>query len=123
MRKTLIFLLSSCVLCANSLQMPPSIPSITQKTQAKNNPCDMIPPMLQMMPPPLQEAVDRCQTESNIPKKEKVLSFLKDKKINYETVTIKPMDGFVKLYMIDLGNATKIYCNEKMQCFEPKRVK
>jgi len=121
MRYIIFFTLFSSLLYANALPMPPAILSIDvkeEKKESKQSVCDTIPPMLQMLPPPLQQAVDACQSETSMPTKEKVENYLDSKNIQFKKISIEPMEGFVKLYEIDLGNDKKLYCNEKMQCFE-----
>ena len=130
MKKTILILSTATLLFAQNVQMPPMMPPMipsvksdkqnnikskdTKKEIKKAGACDMIPPMLHLLPPPLQEALDKCQIEKFFPKEEAVKKYLNNKKIKYEKLTITPVKDFIRVYKIDLGNKNFLYCNGMM---------
>jgi hypothetical protein len=128
MKKLFFILTISSFMVASAIDMPPSIPMLQTSQQksdtnetSKVNSCDMIPPMLHMLPPPLQGELDNCVNTKNQPTIQMVTEYLQKNKMKYKTLTIKPASDFVRLYEIDLGNKKIIYCNEKVtKCFEVK---
>lgn len=121
MKKTLLLLVSSTYLLANSLQMPPAMPMLNtdvkketkNQVQATDN-CASIPPMLHLLPPPLQESLDKCIIDKYTPSEKKVKDYLDKNKIKYKDIKITPAKDFIRVYKIDLGNNEAIYCNDKM---------
>jgi len=128
MKKLFFILAMSSFIVASEIDMPPSIPMLQAQQQKvdtnetpKVNSCDMIPPMLHMLPPPLQGELDNCVNTKNQPTVQMVIEYLLKNKMKYKTLTIKPASDFVRLYEVDLGNKRIIYCNEKVtKCFEIK---
>jgi len=128
MKKLFFILAMSSFIVASEIDMPPSIPMLKAQQQKvdtnetpKVNSCDMIPPMLHMLPPPLQGELDNCVNTKNQPTVQMVIEYLLKNKMKYKTLTIKPASDFVRLYEVDLGNKRIIYCNEKVtKCFEIK---
>ena len=132
MKKLLLLATSIGYLYSHSVQMPPMMPPMIptstkstvksvnttskkdEKIAKKAGACDMIPPMLHLLPPPLQEALDKCQIEKFFPKEEAVKKYLNNKKIKYEKLTITPVKDFIRVYKIDLGNKNFLYCNGMM---------
>lgn len=122
MKKTLLLSIFASLIYAQELQMPPSMPMLDMKKQdskkqtktKKMNSCEAIPPMIHMLPPPLQSAVDTCQNEKFMPKKEQVVKYLKKNKIAYKSIEIKPAKDFVRVYNVTLGNGKTLFCNEKV---------
>lgn len=107
------------------LDMPPSIPVLKPEGTGTNtktiNSCDVLPPMLYMLPPPLQGELDSCINEKNKPSQDSVKQYLDKNKIKYKDLKISLAKDFVRLYEIDLGSKKVMYCNEKVtKCFEVK---
>jgi len=126
--KKLLFVLPVFILAQSSIPMPPAIPSLTpppsKKVETKSkSACAEVPPMLVMLPPPLQNAVTKCENERYTPQNDKVIKVLskyENKKIHI--IKIKPVEGFVKVYQIkykiDKG-VKRIYCNSSLtKCFK-----
>lgn len=107
MHKKIVSLLSlSTLVISAEVQMPPAPPSIPMSSTKTNaSPCSEVPPMLFMLPPTLQEAVDACQNERGMPKKDivqkKIASLNKNSKVENITITsISPAVGFVRAYKV-----------------------
>ena len=121
--KKLFFLSIFTFLFSTELMMPPPIPSInkTQQKRVKNNnlmpkECSTIPPMLIILPPPLEKDLIKCKNEYFKPSKEFVF-----KKLKIRPKEIKAVDGFENLYEIKYNKNT-IYCNKNLsKCFEVKK--
>jgi len=106
--------------------MPPMVPSlgtannatkpkVNTKTQMSS--CDIIPPMIINLPPPLEDAVTKCKNERGMPKKafvEQQLSKLLKKKIVVKSIEIVPK--FNQLYKITYKGGT-ILCNKSVDAF------
>ena len=139
MKKVVFSLTFASLLLAQSstqLPMPPMPPtmniqnsgkkSLPQKPSSKKNntmpkECEIIPPMLIFMPPPLEKDLRKCKNRIYQPKKniaQKQLAKLLKKKI--QVVSIKPVDGFSQVYEIDTPKE-KYYCNKDItKCFQVK---
>jgi hypothetical protein len=122
MKKKLVYLILFCFAYGAELSMPPSIPVLSQAdVNSSKSSCDMIPPMLHMLPPPLQSELDKCINEKNKPSVEAVKAYLGKNKIKYKEITIEEVKDFARLYQIDLGNKRKFLCNGQVtKCFEVK---
>ncbi len=126
MKKLFSLVVLTGLIYAQNLEMPPMIPTIGAQKQTSNSvksvsKCDAIPPMLHILPPPLQEALDACYIEKFMPSQKSVEAYLKKEKIAFKTITVSPVAGFVRVYEINLGNNDKFYCNEKVtHCLKAK---
>lgn len=131
MKKT-ILTLSLSFITLNAIEMPPMPPMIDTKNQkvstkkandvTKTNrstpkSCDMIPPMIIFLPPPMEKEVVTCQNELHKPKKEfvqKQLSKLLKKKIIVNKIEI--VKKFNQLYKITYNGGT-ILTNKTVDAF------
>jgi exonuclease V gamma subunit len=118
--KILLALLSSSILltASDSIPMPPMIPSLDTKAHTvskKNNStkpqlpasCELIPPMVIFLPPPMQMELTKCKNQLNKPKKEfveKQLSKLFKKKITVSKVEV--VEKFNQLYKVTYNGGT-----------------
>jgi len=134
MKKILIFALPFFMYAADMPPMPPAIPNIgshktiqKSSTQNSNLPksCQMIPPMIYKLPPPLENLLDKCKNDMHMPKAQTVkTTFGKDIK-GLHVVALK---DFSKLYQVSFllkGKKNIKYCNETLTyCFEtsPKKI-
>lgn len=87
--------------------------------------CQMIPPMIYKLPPPLEKLVDECKNETNMPADQNIKSvFGKDIK----ELHIEILEDFSKLYKVFFTRKNqKIvkYCNDTLSyCFDlpPKKI-
>jgi flavin-binding protein dodecin len=93
--------------------------------------CDSVPPMLHILPPPLQDAVNKCNIEKSTPKKEAVekkiadhLSRAKRANMKVKDVEVDSIKGIdLNLYEIKytktITKESTIYCNGSLtQCFK-----
>ncbi|MGM0519374.1 MAG: hypothetical protein ACQERD_07005 [Campylobacterota bacterium] len=129
MKKLFSILFLCSYLVAQDIQAPPAMPSMEQlknkektpsKKKSSNSACESIPPMLHMLPPPLQNSLDKCQIEKFMPTKKEVKRYLKTNKIEYKSIGIKPAKEFIRVYKIELGNGKRLFCNETVtRCLEP----
>lgn len=112
---------------------PPTAPKKSLKDMLPQE-CATIPPMLVVLPPPMQKDMNRCKNAFHKPKPETVnsnLAAMHGEKVN--VTNISALDGFQRLYQIDytmdgfFGEKKKtIYCNETVtQCLfgELKKAK
>jgi hypothetical protein len=79
--------------------------------------CEIIPPMLIFMPPPLQEDLRKCKNKLFMPGVEKAKKgfFKKFKNIKIKKISI--VKGFNELYEIET-NKGRFYCNKDVtKCF------
>ncbi len=90
-----------------SIPMPPMIPSLDtkQNTNKKNSSipksCELIPPMVIFLPPPMEAELSKCKNELHKPKKEfveKQLSKLFKKQVKVTKIEI--VKKFNQLYKI-----------------------
>ena len=120
-------LLSATLLSAmDASLMPPMVPTLgsannatAPAVQAKPTlgSCDIIPPMIINLPPPLEDAVAKCKNERDMPKKEFVqeqLSKLFGKKT--EVKTIESVEKFNQLYRVTYDGGV-ILCNKSVDAF------
>ncbi len=91
----------------DTIPMPPMIPSLDtkQNTNKKNSSipksCELIPPMVIFLPPPMQVELSKCKNELNRPKKEfveKQLSKLFKKPV--KVIKIEIVKKFNQLYKV-----------------------
>lgn len=125
MKKILYFL--PFILFANqSIPMPPMPPAMNlekKHTNKKNNvkksmpkECEMIPPMLIFLPPPLEESLRKCKNELFKPTIIKAKKVFSKKKLKVISVNI--VSGFNELYKIET-NKGNFYCNKNLsKCFK-----
>jgi hypothetical protein len=79
--------------------------------------CEIIPPMLIFMPPPLQEDLRKCKNKLFMPTVDLAKKALSKKYKNIKIKKISIVEGFDELYEIktDKGN---FYCNKSVtKCF------
>ena len=111
----------------DSSLMPPMVPAFgtlhkntTKKIGTKKeipSSCEIVPPMIINLPPPLEDAVTKCKNERGMPKKEFVeqqLSKLLKKKIVVTSISIVPK--FNQLYKVIYKGGT-ILCNTSVDAF------
>jgi hypothetical protein len=138
MKKFLYLFLPLTLLGVDMPPMPPMIGVQSKKSNVKNKmpkSCELLPPMLVILPPPLEVQLDKCKNalaKPDIKTAEKVLRKYENKNIKIKKIT--PAKGFLKIYKIEYEILPKkskikvlnfkpkrksIYCNDTMtQCFE-----
>jgi len=104
-------------------QMPPMPPSLNGKKAVHNKSvkkaampkeCELLPPMVIFLPPPMEKQLDSCKNKLYKPSKtfaQKRLSKLLNKKIVVKSVKI--VKKFSKLYKIKY-NGGVLLCNDKV---------
>jgi len=122
-KKYISFLACTAIVLASEIPMPPSMPSINMtkhqsknkelknKTDNKQAACEIIPPMLTHLPPMLEDDLDKCKNELNLPSKkiaEKQLKKMLKKDIKVKKISA--LNGFSMLYKIE-SNKGVFYCN------------
>ena len=127
MKKFLYFL--PFILFANqSIPMPPMPPAMNfdkTKKHIKNNKkntlpkeCETIPPMIIFLPPPLEDALNKCKNKLLEPKLEFAKKVFAKKKLKVKSVNI--VEGFSELYEVKT-NKGNFYCNKDLsKCFKVK---
>lgn len=127
MKKTI---LSSLIIFStlNALEMPPMPPNISLDTSKKSNSikkedkklpksCELIPPMVIMLPPPMEKQLNQCKNELFKPKKEFVEKQLKKLlKKDIKVKTIESVEKFVQLYKVTY-NGGVILTNKEVNAF------
>jgi len=112
-----------------TIEMPPMPPMVAMDKQnySKNHKqtkrstpksCDMVPPMVVFLPPPMQVEVDKCNNQLHIPKKELVeknLSKALKKKISVKKIEI--VEKFNQLYKITYNDGSVILTNKTVDAF------
>ncbi len=126
MKKVSIGVSLSIVLSFASSSMPPMppMPPVIKSTPAKKDvkskkpqlpkECELLPPMVIFLPPPMEAQLDKCKNEIYKPKIEfaqKQLSKLLKKSVKVKSVTV--VKKFSKLYKIVYDGGT-VLCNEKV---------
>ena len=98
--------------------MPPSLGGGVKHKSTKNTKtpkeCDLLPPMVIFLPPPMEAQLDSCKNALYKPKKEfatKQLSKLFKKKIVIKSIKI--LKKFSKLYRIEYKDGV-VLCNSKV---------
>jgi len=107
--------------------MPPMIPDVqkdikttqTKETKKSTMPssCELIPPMVIFLPPPMEKELSNCKNQLHKPKKELVeknLSKLLNKKIKVEKIEI--VKKFNQLYKVTYNGGT-ILVNSSVDAF------
>lgn len=99
--------------------MPPMISIKKSKTVKQNLPqsCQVIPPMIFKLPPPMENELIKCKNELNIPKinlVEKRLSKLLKKKVKVKSIEI--LKKFNQVYKITY-NGGIIFTNHTVDAF------
>jgi len=119
----LILFLGAISLVASQMPpMPPMPPSlsgkktvhISAKKAAMPKECELLPPMVIFLPPPMEKQLDSCKNKLYKPSKtfaQKRLSKLLNKKIVVKSVKI--VKKFSKLYRIKY-NGGVLLCNDKV---------
>jgi hypothetical protein len=126
MKKILAILTVS--IYANAIEMPPAIPMLDLKADTKKetkqkskNPkeCDMLPPMVVFLPPPMENMVNTCKNKLYIPSKQlaqKGLSKILKKDVKVTSVSIEK--DFVQAYEIS-KKKDKYICNKTVtKCYK-----
>lgn len=122
MRRVLFFsasVLLSLPLVAGDIPMPPSISSLSAKSDLKksvkkdqsNDACKIIPPMLVHLPPMLENDLGKCKNSLHMPSisvAEKRLQDMLKKKVKVRKVSI--VKGFSMLYKVE-SDVGDFYCN------------
>ena len=130
------FLYSSIILTTllNAIETPPMPPMMPQITPVKNNidtkqsskkqqkkaipkSCELIPPMVIFLPPPMEKELVNCKNNLHKPKKdfvEKQLSKLFKKKVKVQKVEI--VEKFNQLYKITYSGGV-ILVNKDVNAF------
>ncbi|MEF3192534.1 MAG: hypothetical protein K6347_08355 [Campylobacterales bacterium] len=125
-------LLATLLIACYAIDFPPMPPQIpTESNSSKSiptkaptpkpiDPCDGVPPMLFMLPPPLQADLDQCVNAMKQPKKESVIKNLLPQLNNpkAKVESIEPAEGFVRAYLIKINTGKKseeYLCNETVQ--------
>jgi len=128
MKKTILLSVVSLTLL-NAMDKPmfppmvPSLPTHKASPHAKKakaivaDSCNMIPPMILHLPPPMELALIKCKNESNMPTKalvEKRLSGLLKKKV--KVIKIEIVKKFNQLYKV-IYNGGVILTNKNADAF------
>lgn len=132
MKKSLLLTLSLCYAFAESMPpMPPMVPNLptntapsTQQATTLPKSCEVIPPMIYKLPPPLEDALRTCNNDLKKPSE----SFIKEKFGNHiKSITIEALEGFSQVYRIvfeEKGKKSERFCNEALTfCFDKKPIK
>lgn len=125
MKKTFLLFTTCAVLYAESIPMPPMPPSLgtakTSKTkdekQQMPKSCELMPPMVVFLPPPMEAGLSECKNELNKPKKEfveKQLKRLLKKDVKVKTIEI--VEKFDQLYKVTY-NGGVILTNKTVDAF------
>lgn len=125
----LISALVSILYSAEPLPMPPMVPSLpgtSAPTSALPLPksCEIIPPMIYKLPPPLENALRTCNNDLKKPSSEQI----KEKwGHTIKDIQIVALEGFSQIYTIsfnDKGKKSERFCNETLTlCFKEKPLK
>jgi hypothetical protein len=130
MKKLLFIALFGITL--NAIEMPPAIPMLDLKDNSKKetkkskNPkeCDMLPPMVVFLPPPMEKMVNECKNKLYVPSKDtakKGLSKILKKDVKIKSVKLEK--DFVQAYEVDIFSE-KYICNKTVtKCFKKLIIK
>jgi len=124
-----LILILPIFLLANGLMMPPMPPNVNlnnkkHKVKPRSNKnknslpkeCEIIPPMLIFMPPPLESDLRKCKNKLFMPK----IKFAQ-KKLKLKIKKIEIVNGFNEVYKI-VTSKKILYCNKDLtKCFEVKK--
>ncbi len=117
------------------MQFPPPKSTNTTKPQkpepkkeAKKAPstpkeCELLPPMVYMLPPPMEAMLQKCKNALYFPKnKDMITKRLSTLFTNPKVLSIEAVDGFERLYKIDVqmgANTKSLFCNQYItQCID-----
>ena len=131
MQRFIFLFIGTFLLAGESLPMPPMMPSVPLKKEEKNvklpKSCQMLPPMIYRLPPPMEVMLQDCKSRLYLPSKEKA-----QKKINklfkkpLRVIDVKPLKGFDDLYEIETNESSslvQIYCNKDFSfCIKGERL-
>jgi len=131
MRRFIFLFIGTFLLAGESLPMPPMMPSVPLKKEEKNvklpKSCQMLPPMIYRLPPPMEVMLQDCKSRLYLPSKEKA-----QQKINklfkkpLKVIGVKPLKGFDDLYEIETNESSalvQIYCNRDLSfCIKGERL-
>ena len=115
-----ILLISTLLVGSQMPPMPPMIPSIDTKKSVKSTmpkSCELIPPMVIFLPPPMEAELVKCKNNLHKPKKEFVeqqLSKLLRKNIKDKKIEI--VKKFNQLYKVTY-NGGVILVNKNVDAF------
>ncbi|MBT3281316.1 MAG: hypothetical protein HOF69_01580 [Campylobacteraceae bacterium] len=117
--------ISTFMSAVDTIPMPPMIPSLDTKSNNISNKkstipksCELIPPMVIFLPPPMQDELSKCKNELNKPKKEfveKQLTKLFKKKVSVNKIEI--VKKFNQLYKVTYNDADVILVNKTVDGF------
>jgi hypothetical protein len=127
MKKILGLVIVAGMLMAS--EMPPMPPGMgggsdkSVKTKKKNKSgepkeCNSVPPMIYILPPPLEAELKACKDAFFKPKKELAQKQLSKNIKGIKVKDIAPVKAFDMLYEIKHNQKSKIYCNKTItSCF------
>jgi len=129
MKKYLFLVLPVFVFAVDAPPMPPMIPNmghaktVTHKKHSNSlpNSCEIIPPMIYKLPPPLENALRKCKNDLYKPS----LS-MANKKFKNSIKSIVPLENFSQIYKITFSNKKlkSLYCNQDLTfCFNTAPTK
>jgi len=128
--KKLLIAVPFILLANQSLMMPPMPPALpvnknqnTTKVKHKEikkpllpKECNIIPPMLIFMPPPLEDDLVKCKNKLFLPKLDIAKKIFAKKHLKVKSVSV--VDGFVELYKVSTDKGD-FYCNKNLsKCFK-----
>ena len=106
-------------------QKPSPKPQPKKEAKAPSTPkeCELLPPMVYMLPPPMEAMLQKCKNALYFPKdKARVTKRLSLLFSNPKVLSIKAVDGFERLYKIDVqigANTKSLFCNQYItQCID-----
>ena len=129
MKKYLFLILPVLTLAVDAPPMPPMIPNLSPTTspthskQAGSLPksCEIIPPMIYKLPPPLENALIACKNDLYKPS----LS-VASKKFKKQVKSIVALKNFSQIYTITFADKKlkTLYCNQNLSfCFNTAPAK
>jgi len=123
----------SALMASEPLATPPAIPMLqtathhvksiksankTTKQSSMPQECQMMPPMMILLPPPMEIQLVKCKNKLYLPKKEfaqaKLSKYLK-KQVKIKNIEI--VNGFSQLYKIIYNKTYVIYTNKTVSNF------
>jgi hypothetical protein len=124
-KKIYLAILPISLLAANMPPMPPMIPNIDMKptptASVKNatpQSCELLPPMVVFIPPPMEKMLNDCKNQLHLPKNEQVEKNILQgeyKKLKIKSISIT--EDFAQLYKIVITNDKKeieLFCNSNL---------
>ncbi|MEA1916303.1 MAG: hypothetical protein U9N42_02115 [Campylobacterota bacterium] len=123
LKKIVTIIATSTYLLATQMPpMPPMVPTLEVKTKKPTEKkrssvpksCELIPPMVVFIPPPMENMLNECKNSMNMPSYELANNMLiKNKKSKIKDIQIAK--SFIQLYKIDVESNKSIetfYCNK-----------